>query len=157
MTRGLKMEAIKAFGVVEIRDKHGNQVLVKKNRITKKGVEIFARKLVDESVEIEKVMVGTGTREASVDDTGLGSPLPFEFAIVNRSSERVNDRAFSVNYVSIIGTDDYDTTFSFSEAGLFARDNNTNNILVARVVFPTKFKNPSNEYYLTWKVILRID
>jgi hypothetical protein len=151
------MEAIKAFGIVEIRDRYGNQVLVKKNRITKKGVEIFAKKLVDELVEIEKVMVGTGTQAASVDDTGLGGPLPFEFAIVNRSSERVNDRAFSVNYVSIIGTDDPNVTFSFSEAGLFARERDANDILVARVVFPTKFKNPSNEYYLTWKIILRID
>jgi len=151
------MGAIKAFGMVEIRDRCGNQVLVKKNRITKKGVEIFAKKLVDELVEIEKVMVGTGTQGASVDDTGLGSPLPFEFAIVNKSSERLNDRAFSVNYVSIIGTDDPNTTFSFSEAGLFARDRDTTNILVARAVFPSKFKGPSNEYYLTWKIVLRID
>jgi hypothetical protein len=35
--------------VVEIRDKYGNPVLVKKNKITKKGVEIFAKKLVDGS------------------------------------------------------------------------------------------------------------
>jgi hypothetical protein len=151
------MGTIKAFGVVEIRDRYGNPVLVKKNKITKKGVEIFAKKLAGELVEIEKVMVGTGTRTATVDDTGLGSPLPFEFAVINSSNERVNDKAFSVNYVSIIGTDDSNASFSFSEAGLFARDNDTNNILVARVVFPTKFKNPSNEYYLTWKVILRID
>ncbi len=151
------MEAIKAFGVVEMRDKYGNQVLTKKNKITKKGVEIFAKKLVDELVEIEKVRVGTGTTATSVDDTGLSSPLPFEFTIVNRSIERVSDKAFSANYVSIIQTDDPNASFSFNEAGLFARDRDANDILVARVVFPTKFKNPSNEYYLTWKIILRID
>jgi hypothetical protein len=151
------MEGIRVFGVVEIRDKYGNPVLTEKNKITKKGVEIFAKKLVDDLVEIEKVRVGTGTRTASADDVGLGSPLPFDFPIINRSSERLNDKAFSVNYVSIIGTDNSNTSFSFSEAGLFARDHNTNDILVARVVLPTKFKNPSNEYYLTWKVILRID
>jgi len=151
------MEGIRAFGVVEIRDKYGSTVLTKRNKITKKGVEIFAKKLIDELVEIRKVKVGTGTEEVSVDDTGLSDPLPFEFAIVNVSSERVNDKAFSANYVSIIQTDDPNASFSFSEAGLFARDHDINDILVARVVFPTKFKNPSNEYYLTWKIVLRIE
>jgi flagellar biosynthesis GTPase FlhF len=151
------MEAIKVFGMVEIRDKYGNPVLIKKNKITKKGVEIFAKKLVDGLVEIEKVKVGTGTEIATENDTDLGSPLPFDFAIINRSSERVNDRAFSANYVSMIETDDPNASFSFSEAGLFARDHDTSDILVARVVFPTKFKKPFNEYYLTWKIILRID
>jgi len=153
----MDMEAIKVFGMVEIRDRYGNPVLIKKNKITKKGVEIFAKKLVDGLVEVEKVKVGTGTEIATEDDTGLGSPLPFDFAIINRSSEMVNDRAFSVNYVSMIETDDPNASFSFSEAGLFARDQDTDNILVARVVFPTKFKKPFNEYYLTWKIILRID
>jgi len=151
------MEEIKVFGMVEIRDRYGNPVLIKKNKITKKGVEIFAKKLVDGLVEIEKVKVGTGTEIATEDDTSLGSPLPFDFSIINRSSEMVNDRAFSVNYVSMIETDDPNANFSFSEAGLFARDRNTSDILVARVVFPTKFKKPFNEYYLTWKIILRID
>jgi hypothetical protein len=151
------MESIRVFGMVEIIDKYGNLVLIKKNKITKKGVEIFAKKLVDGLVEIEKVMVGTGTEVATADDTELGSPLPFEFAIINRSNERVDDGAFSANYVSMIETDDPNAGFSFSEAGLFARDHDTNNILVARVVFPTKFKKPFNEYYLTWKIILRID
>ena len=153
----MDMEAITVFGMVEIRDRYGNPVLIKKNKITKKGVEIFAKKLVDGLVEVEKVKVGTGTEIATEDDTGLGSPLPFDFSIINRSSEMVNDRAFSVNYVSMIETDDPNASFSFSEAGLFARDQDTDNILVARVVFPTKFKKPFNEYYLTWKIILRID
>jgi len=151
------MEAIKVFGIVEIRDKCGNPVLIKKNKITKKGVEIFAKKLVSGLVEIEKVKVGTGTEIATENDTGLGSPLPFDFAIINSSSERVDDKAFSVNYVSMIETDDPNASFSFSEAGLFARDHETSDILVARVVFPTKFKKPFNEYYLTWKIVLRID
>jgi len=151
------MEEIKVFGMVEIRDRHGNPVLIKKNKITKKGVEIFAKKLVGELVEIEKVKVGTGTEIATEDDTNLSSPLPFDFAIINRSSDRVGDRAFSANYVSMIETDDPNASFSFSEAGLFARDHDTSDILVARVVFPTKFKKPFNEYYLTWKIILRID
>jgi len=153
----MNMEEIRVFGVVEIRDRYGNPVLIKKNKITKKGVEIFAKKLVDGLVEIEKVKVGTGTEIATEDDTSLGSPLPFDFAIINRSSDRVGDKAFSVNYVSMIETDDPNASFSFSEAGLFARDHETSDILVARVVFPTKFKKPFNEYYLTWKIILRID
>jgi hypothetical protein len=153
----MDMEEIKVFGMVEIRDRNGNPVLIKKNKITKKGVEIFAKKLVGELVEIEKVKVGTGTEIATEDDTGLGSPLPFDFAIINRSNERVGDKAFSANYVSMIETDDPNASFSFSEAGLFARDYDTSDILVARVVFPTKFKKPFNEYYLTWKIILRID
>ncbi len=151
------MEAIKVLGIVEVKDKSGNRVLLKKNKITKRGVEIIAKKLVDGLVEIEKVKVGTGTETATVEDTNLGSPLPFDFPIINSSSERVDDKTFSVNYVSMIETDDPNTSFSFSEAGLFARDHDTDNILVARVVFPIKFKKPFNEYYLTWKIILRID
>jgi hypothetical protein len=66
-------------------------------------------------VEIEKVKVGTGTEIATEDDTNLSSPLPFDFAIINRSSDRVGDRAFSANYVSMIETDDPNASFSFSE------------------------------------------
>jgi len=152
----MDMEEIKVFGMVEIKDKYGNPVLIKKNKITKKGVEVFAKKLVGELVEIEKVKVGTGTEIATEDDMNLSSPLPFDFAIISRSSDRVGDRAFSANYVSMIETEDPNASFSFSEAGLFARDHDTSDILVARVVFPTKFKKPFNEYYLTWKIILRI-
>jgi hypothetical protein len=151
------METIKVFGMVEIKDRERNPVLVKKNKITKKGVEIFSKMLIDEMVDVEKVMLGTGAGAVTIEDVSLNDPLPFEFAIVNRSTERVGETAFSVNYTSIIETDDPNTSFSFREAGLFARDHGTGNILVARVVFPSKFKKPFNEYYLTWKIILRID
>ena len=151
------MDRLTVHGIVEIRDSRGKVLELKKNRITKKGIEIFSKKIVDSLVEIEKVKVGTGTEIATIDDTSLGSPLPFDFQIINRSTEQVGDKSFSVNYVSMIETDDPNASFSFSEAGLFARDQDVSDILVARVVFPTKFKKPFNEYYLTWKIVFSID
>ena len=150
------MDRLTVHGIVEIRDSRGKVLELKKNRITKKGVEIFSKKIVDSLVEIEKVKVGTGTEIATIDDTSLGSPLPFDFQIINRSTEQVGDKSFSVNYVSMIETDDPNASFSFSEAGLFARDQDVSDILVARVVFPTKFKKPFKEYYLTWKIVFSL-
>lgn len=150
-----------SWGEVEILDRSGQLLFSGRNRITKSGLLAIGKVLSQDGTVISKLRVGTGTTPPTVGDNNLEAPIEIDFPIINKTLVQSQDgNSIEVRFTSMVESQDENLSFYFSEAGLFATftrdDGTTSDILVARIVFPPKYKRPFNEYYLTWKIKLSL-
>lgn len=150
------------WGEVELVEPSSTNTLsLGRNRITKRGLLVLGKMLTQDGTIVSKVRVGTGATPASDEDEGLERPIAIDFPIINKSALQSQDgRLVEARFTSMIESEDDSLSFTFSEAGLFAefsgQDGNPVEVMVARIVFPPKYKKPFNEYYLTWKIKLAL-